>query len=347
MKTLQRQRIDLYKRRTFSETLSAVFDFVGENFRPLFRTLTVFLLPICLVVGMCYSVLINQIGDAEASMARKTSGAIYGIVGNYVLLFLLSLLSGAVLSGVVYTLMQQYYARKERLMGITYTDIKPTVWKNIRRMLVITIVVGVVCTLLALLCIGLCAVLISVMAGSWLLNLLCFGLCLVLCVALVAGVLAAFMAVPASCFGGLTVRGSLKQAVRYGFRTNWRLFTILFILYIICSLVSMALGIPYYILVALKIIADVDTSSMQFTSAAWYTFVSYLASVVLMFGAYMSLALMYIGLAFCYGYAAEKIDGVSMKQSIDDFEALSDNQPVAEVTDKGTAESEIDNFEKL
>ena len=42
MKQFQRPRVDLYARRTFSENLSATFDFVSENFRTLFRFLTAF-----------------------------------------------------------------------------------------------------------------------------------------------------------------------------------------------------------------------------------------------------------------------------------------------------------------
>ncbi len=345
MKTLQRQRIDLYKSRTFSETLSAVFDFVSENFRPLFRMLAVFLLPICLIGGVCYSVLIDQTLDTEVVMARQTDNAVTSVLLNYGVMIVLALLAGAVLSGVVYTLMQQYYARQERLQGITYADIKATVWKNIGRMLAVSLVVGVIMVVLLVLTVTVVSLTAAVSSGI----LLPAVLGLVLGIGLLACVLSLLLVFPTRIFGRLSLGGSLKQAMRYGFRINWRLFSTLFILYIICSLVSMAMGIPYYILVMLKGIAAVDDSALQwqFTSAAWFVFVSYLSSIVLLFGSYLSMSLMYLGVAFCYGHAAEKIDGLSMQQSIDDFEMLSNSQPKAEIAADDTAESEIDNFEKL
>ena len=66
-------------------------------------------------------------------------------------MFLCYLVGSILLTSIIYGLMQIYNQREERLAGVTFADLKPFLFKNIRRLLVmvlfcigLTIVVGIV-----------------------------------------------------------------------------------------------------------------------------------------------------------------------------------------------------------
>ena len=277
MKQFQRPRVDLYARRTFSENLSATFDFVSENFRTLFRFLTAFILPLCAVGALCYMSTLGQVMKMEAMGGSELGMLSLGT--NYLLTILVSFLASVVLAGVVYTLMQQYWARPDRLKGLTYADIKPTVWQNIRKMVNLYFLIAA------------------------------FGI---------------FLSGTANILGGQTLTGGFKQAMRYGYRVLLGLIGLVIILYLICSLVSTALSMPFYILAIIQAIAGVDqgTSSLQFTSSFWFTLINYLSAILALYGMFVGYALLHVGLAFYYGHAAEKVDGVSMTKTVDEPENL-------------------------
>ena len=112
--------------------------------------------------------------------------------------------------------------------------------------------------------------------------------------------------------------------MRYGYRVLLGLIGLVIILYLICSLVSTALSMPFYILAIIQAIAGVDqgTSSLQFTSSFWFTLINYLSAILALYGMFVGYALLHVGLAFYYGHAAEKVDGVSMTKTVDEFENL-------------------------
>lgn len=316
MKQFQRPRVDLYARRTFSENLSATFDFVSENFRTLFRFLTAFILPLCAVGGLCYMSAFVQAIKMEA-MGGSELGMLGSLGTNYLLTILVSFLASAVLAGVVYTLMQQYWARPDRLKGLTYADIKPTVWQNIRKMVNLYF-------LIAAFGIGLFVVffIIAGLASTVSASLMVVALLVV--IAMAVAVVPLFLSGPACILGGQTVTGAFKQAMRYGYRVLLGLIGLVIILYLICSLVSTALSMPFYILAIIQVIAGVDqwTSSMEFTSSFWFTLINYLSAILALYGMCVGYALLHVGLAFYYGHAAEKVDGVSMTKTVDEFENL-------------------------
>lgn len=316
MKQFQRPRVDLYARRTFSENLSATFDFVSENFRTLFRFLTAFILPLCAVGGLCYMTAFVQAIKMEA-MGGSELGMLGSLGTNYLLTILVSFLASVVLAGVVYTLMQQYWARPDRLKGLTYADIKPTVWQNIGKMVNLYF-------LIAAFGIGLFVVffIIAGLASTVSTSLMVVALLVV--IAMAVAVVPLFLSGPACILGGQTVTGAFKQAMRYGYRVLLGLIGLVIILYLICSLVSTALSMPFYILAIIQVIAGVDqwTSSMEFTSSFWFTLINYLSAILALYGMCVGYALLHVGLAFYYGHAAEKVDGVSMTKTVDEFENL-------------------------
>ena len=51
-------------------------------------------------------------------------------------MFLCYLVGSILLTSIIYGLMQIYNQREERLAGVTFADLKPFLFKNIRRLLV-------------------------------------------------------------------------------------------------------------------------------------------------------------------------------------------------------------------
>lgn len=316
MKQFQRPRVDLYARRTFSENLSATFDFVSENFRTLFRFLTAFILPLCAVGGLCYMSTFGQVMKMEA-MGGSELGMLTSLGTNYLLTILVSFLASVVLAGVVYTLMQQYWARPDRLKGLTYADIKPTVWQNIGKMVNLYL-------LIAAFGIGLFVVFFIIVGLASTVSAFLMAVALLVVIAMAVAVVPLFLSGPSCILGGQTVTGAFKQAMRYGYRVLLGLIGLVIILYLICSLVSTALSMPFCILAIIQMIAGVDqgTSSLQFTSSFWFTLINYLSAILALYGMFVGYALLHVGLAFYYGHAAEKVDGVSITKTVDEFENL-------------------------
>ena len=358
MKTTTRPRIDLYVRRSFSEKLSATFDFISENIRPLFRYLSLFLLPLCIVGGVRYTTLMGQIGR-QASGASSELDLLVGLGTNYLLLMVVSLFSAAVLSGVVYTLMQLYWARPNRLVGISYAEMKPRLWPNIRRCLWCLLVLGVISIVaFAIVAVG-GGVLIGATDGA--LQVAMIALVVVLFVALCVVAIPCGLILPSYIFTADALWPSVKRALRLGFRVWGGLLGMLVVLYMVISLVSYGLGIPFMTLTMLSTIAGADPSesALAFTSTTWFTLASYLTGMLFLYGMYMSMAVMMVGLGFYYGHAAEKIDGVSMDEAVDKFDTLGDEQPSgpaeedlgladdAPATADAALDHDIDQFDKL
>lgn len=359
MKTIQRPRIELYVRRTFSEKLSATFDFISENFRPLFRYLSAFLLPLCVVSGMCYTVLFGQIGDL--SFIGATSLApMMGIGINYILLLVLSVLSLVMVSAVTFTLMQFYWAREERLTGIVYKEISSLLKVNTFKMLRLT-GVSVLLGLAALLLLVLVLMFSSKMYEMVNNFESMLSLMLLVYMVLLAAIVPLVLAAPAYVFGSFTVWQAIRQAYRLGIRVWGGLAGMLIVFALIVNLVSMALGLPYIILNTVKMISlgGLADGDMSFAGTPWYTFLTYLSGVLFMYGTCMAMALVQVGAAFYYGHAAEKIDGVAMDMAVEKFETLTGRttSPMSEdmtagvkrnaSRPTGSAADEIDDFENL
>lgn len=349
MKTTNRPRINLYVRRSFAEKLSAIFDFTSENFRPLFRFLSVFLLPLCIIGGVCYTLLFGQM-FGSLKTGYDTLAAIYQMVVNYSLTILVSIVAFAATSGVVYTLMQQYWARPTRLVGITYAEMKTSLWANIRKSLRLELALLAV-FLLAIILIIAIAVGVAVVGGATLDSdlvetLLGLGLLMFYIVILVVALPLA-LACPACVLGHLTIWQSVKQAFRLGFRVWGGLLGIVIILYMICQLVSMALGIPFMVLSIIKGVTMQESSNDSFTSETWFNLANYVSGALFLYGTYMSIGLLQIGMGFYYGHAAEKVDGISMTQDVDQFEALTDEVHTGATTPADEMDDEITHFDKL
>ena len=138
----QKPKIALYVKRPFGDKLNATMDFIKENWKPMLKFCTYLILPLCLIQAISMNgIMGGAMGIAAAKEAGTNSLAAIGMQFwvNYGLMFLCYLVGSILLTSIIYGLMQIYNQREERLAGVTFADLKPFLFKNIRRLLVMVL----------------------------------------------------------------------------------------------------------------------------------------------------------------------------------------------------------------
>lgn len=148
----QKPKIALYVQRSFGEKLTATFDFIKENWKPLMKFTTYLMLPLCLLQGLSLNGLMSGtmvLGDMTGgSFDSSVVGAsIMALVTYYSLYAVLYLLGTVMLTSLVYALVRTYNEREERLEGVTLGMLKPLLFRNVRRVFLIMIVSVLWCCL--------------------------------------------------------------------------------------------------------------------------------------------------------------------------------------------------------
>ena len=105
----QKPKIALYVQRSFGEKLTATFDFIKENWKPLMKFTTYLMLPLCLLQGLSLNGLMSgtmALGDMTGgSFDSSVVGAsIMALVTYYSLYAVLYLLGTVMLTSLVYAL---------------------------------------------------------------------------------------------------------------------------------------------------------------------------------------------------------------------------------------------------
>ena len=112
MNNTKQRRIYLYASRSIGETLSATFDFVAQNFLPLIKFLSAFLLPVSALMGLSYQSLFSSLAHIE-DYDNETE-LILSVVTGYIPVFVLCLIGALLTVAVTYTLMQKYQQAEEQ-----------------------------------------------------------------------------------------------------------------------------------------------------------------------------------------------------------------------------------------
>ena len=288
----QKPKIALYVKRPFGDKLNATMDFIKENWKPMLKFCTYLILPLCLIQAISMNGLMGgAMGIAAAKEAGTNSLAAIGMQ-----------------FWVNYGLMQIYNQREERLAGVTFADLKPFLFKNIRRLLVmvlfcigLTIVVGIVMGIL-------------VVASPF--TLLLTVPLLIAC----AVPLALFT--PIYLFEEIGILVAFWKTFRLGFATWGGVFLVSLVMGLISSVLQGVTTTPWYIATIVKYFFMLSDTQNELTISAGYSFMVYLLAIVQTFGAYLSMIFSLIGMVYQYGHASEVVDSISVESEIDKFEQL-------------------------
>lgn len=306
---MEKERIELFKRRSFGDKLNATFDFVRENWRPLFKYITYLLLPVSLVAAFGMQGLSSFYFNAVLGSLSETAGEAFVeselfSMGIQFLLFIVAFGFMGILEGsIVYALMKLYSESPHGLEGITFADVKPLLKRNIGRM-VLMVTVFLFVYMLA----------VGAMVGLAVLS----PVTLVITIpALIVSILPLSLWTPAYLLEDLSLWSSLAKALRLGFATWGGILGITIVIGILVNIASTVVQLPFFIVAIVK--------GFLFTSddggpTVWIDFLSYLSSILMLYGSMLMSSLSLIALAYQYGHACDKVDGVSIDFDIEHFD---------------------------
>lgn len=321
MNNTKQRRINLYASRSIGETLSATFDFVTQNFVTLIKFLAAFLLPVSALMGLSYQSMFSSF--AHIDNLNDETEQILSVVMSYLPVLLLCLIGALLTVAVTYTLMQKYQQRDNLLKGLTLSEIKPLLKHNLWRvfkMLLLLTLIGIVAFVVLVL---VAAMLMSI--GSKFEAFLFLLYMAMLAIALPLG-----LALPLCVFEPeLGLFSCVKKALRLGFKTWGTLFVVMLVITMLVQIVSFILMIPFLFTTMTTMFFEIDSSqyaSLAYTSSAWFSVLTFASSLLFCFGLLLMSALSFVAFAFCYGRAADKVEGVSVKNAVQNFDSTSSTE---------------------
>lgn len=316
MNNTKQRRINLYASRSIGETLSATFDFVTQNFVPLIKFLAAFLLPVSALMGLSYQSLFSSLAHIEDY--DDETELILSVVTGYIPVFVLCLIGALLTVAVTYTLMQKYQQRDNLLKGLTLSEIKPllkhNLWRLLKMLLLLTLI-GMV----AFVALVLVATMIMAIGGKF------EAFLFLLYMAMLAIALPLGLALPLCVFEPeLGLFSCVKKALRLGFKTWGTLFVVMLVITMLVQIVSLILIIPFMFTTVASMFFEIDSTqyaSLAYTSSAWFSVLTFASSLLFCFGLLLMSALSFVAFAFCYGRAADKVEGVSVKNAVQNFDS--------------------------
>lgn len=321
MHNTKQRRIHLYASRSIGETLSATFDFVTQNFVPLIKFLSAFLLPVSALMGLSYQSLFSSFAHIED--INDETEQILSVVTGYVPVLLLCLIGALLTVAVTYTLMQKYQQRDNLLKGLTLNEIKPLLKHNLWRVLKM---------LLLLTLIGMVAFVVLVLVATMIMSIgsKFEAFLFLLYMAMLAIALPLGLVLPMCVFEPeLSLFSCVKKALRLGFKTWGTLFVVMLVITMLVQIVSFILMIPFLFTTMTTMFFEIDSSqyaSLAYTSSAWFSVLTFASSLLFCFGLLLMSALSFVAFAFCYGRAADKVEGVSVKNAVQNFDSTSSTE---------------------
>ena len=320
----------LYRQRTFSEKLGDTTDFVSSNWRVMLRYLAVFLLPLCLVQALNINQFLSVVmADATGGL---TDSDYVGFALNYFSLIVFGMIGSVVLCCVVYALMRIYHGMspveglsadggsQQSLGSLTWQQLRPVFKSMLRpafKSLGALIVTGIVAVVVLVLGIVVGSVMLRPLGDLGGVLFLVFFLAAVLFALAVYSAIALIF--PVYSFERIGFWAGMAKAARYGFKTLGGCMALLFVVSLLASVVTGVIGMPFMILTVLKALFIEDNASFDFAGTPWFAFLQYLVTIIYIFVSYISYSLLFVAIAYQYGHASEKLDGVG----VDEFENAS------------------------
>jgi hypothetical protein len=303
----QNPKIKFYVRRTFGEKLNATFDFIKQNWKPLLKYSTYFILPLCLIQAFFLNKTMQSLLSLMM-MSDNLSMLPPDFLFNYLLAVFMNLLGGMLLISTVYTLMQLYNSREEGIANITFNDLKPHIFRNMGRYL------------LALLGLILFTIAIGLVLGTLVVIFPNIGVILSVYIVILIAYIPLSLMVPILIFEKINLWKALIKSLKLGFAT-WRgIFAIGFVIGIIYMIISGVVSLPLTVIYVVNSLLITSDAAVQTDPSAFYSIGMYLLGSVSAYGMYLSTILPTIAIAYQYAHANEKMNSVSVVDEIDNFE---------------------------
>jgi hypothetical protein len=313
----QSPKIAFYTKRSFSEKISATFDFLKKNWKVILKYTTFLILPVSIlqalilnkVVEVAFKVqLMQKAGEDSWEMLKGTLFKADAIA-SYGLILLCTVVGSILLTSLLYALMQVYNEHEEGLKGITFSDFKIRIIKNAKRFLyLIPFFLGIMIVAYAIL---FCLILITPVT-----------LFLTIPLLLVCAVPLALFT-PIYIFEDISIMRAFIKSFRLGFATWGGIFAIGLLFGVIVYILSVIASVPWYVAFMVKQVFIFSDVQSGITVSVGYGVILYIFAVIQTFGSYLAEIFIETGLAYQYSHAREKIDHISSKENTDNFEQQS------------------------
>ena len=342
---VEKPKVDLYRARTFGQKFSATFDFIKENYKLLLKACFYLVLPLCLFQAFALERFISVVVDNNVAVAvdnADSDGALGTLLVNtglsYLMLIVCLVLGSILLSSICFAMIRYYNESPTRLQGVTLRDLKPLIIQCMKRSFLMGLVFSVAWVVIIII-LGLFAfIFFEVTSNDQFPNVLIgIGLFFLVIIGLLVAFVPAYLSWPVYIFeDDENVFSSIRRGWRLGVHSFWSLIGLLLLMGIVENFLQMVTTLPWYFMYLAKVfISATNEGATSVVNSPIYNFVEYILSVIMNFGTYLATTLTIIALAFHYGSVAEEVDGVSVEESIQNFDQLAEK------------DNDIHDFDKL
>ena len=342
---VEKPKVDLYRARTFGQKFSATFDFIKENYKLLLKACFYLVLPLCLFQAFALERFISVVVDNNVAVAvdnADSDGALGTLLVNtglsYLMLIVCLVLGSILLSSICFAMIRYYNESPTRLQGVTLRDLKPLIIQCMKRSFLMGLVFSVAWVVIIII-LGLFAfIFFEVTSNDQFPNVLIgIGLFFLVIIGLLVVFVPATVSWPVYLFeDDETLFSAIRRGWRLGIYSFFPLIGLMFIMALIENVLQTVTTLPWYFMYLAKVfISATNEGATSVVNSPIYNFVEYILSVIMNFGTYLATTLTIIALAFHYGSVAEEVDGVSVEESIQNFDQLAEK------------DNDIDDFDKL
>ena len=227
------------------------------------------------------------------------------ILPSMAVLLVVGMLGYALIVAVVYALMRLYETRENRLKGLKWAELKPVFVQMLKRYVILMLAGLVLLVALGLVWALLYLALNAAFGSATAVVLLIFLTYLAVFVLL----LPISIVTPVYLFeDDIAVVAAFKKALRLGFRTWAGIFGVLFVLGLLAGTISGIFSLPWMIAYLAKIFFMFDEGSVGFVGTAAFNGMFWLLSALQCYVNLVCYSVPFIGLAYQYGHAVEKLD---------------------------------------
>lgn len=321
-------KIPLYRIRTFGEKVSVTFDFLRQNWRLWLQLNCYILLPLCLLQALTLNAMAS--GIIEGGMLSESVGDIMpselqdGLTYllSYLCMLFLSFVGAALEASIIFSMMRYDREQPKGLNGATPKDLKPLIFKALRRSIVLLLIMTMLVVLYFV-------VMIMLSTVSFLFLAIGIILFFVLAIALSHSLPVYLLEEDMTAFG------SIGRGFMLGWLTWGGTLLLMIVIGFLAGILQGITTFPWYVCMIIKMIFAFNDEGGSFTSTVFYDFIMYLLAVLQAFGVFLTSSFSFIALAYQYGSAAEQRDHFSVDEDIERFENMVENV------------DEIANFDKL
>jgi len=245
------------------------------------------------------------------SSSNPFGNSVAAFLGNYGVLICCFLIGSALLSGMVFAMMQTYAARENRLIDVTLNDFKDLLVKNAWKFLRLIIAFLVIYLLLAFLM----GLFVALSVYSLIISIPLF---IIACLCLIP----LLLTIPVYLMErDISLIDAIRKAWKLGIATFGGLLGFMVVLYFISSVIQTVTMLPWYLMTLFGVFFSLSAESVIAQSAI-YKFILYILGLIQAYGMYVTSIIGVIGLAFHYFHAREKVEGVTIESNISNFDKL-------------------------